>query len=68
MDAPLVQKGWGRGWLSDDQVPGDYSSADPTSWPGGHCALSPSPPADLLGSHSLPPPQHFNYKSKRFLS
>lgn len=34
MDALLVQKGWGRGWLRDDQVLGDYSSADPTSWQG----------------------------------
>lgn len=38
MDAPLGQRGWGRGWLSEDQAPGDYSSADPTSWPGAHRA------------------------------
>lgn len=36
MDVPLGQRGWGggRGALSEDQVPGDYSSADGTSWLG----------------------------------
>lgn len=55
MDAPLGQKGWGRGWLSDDQVPGGYSSADPTSWPGGIVPQTLSQPPSWFAGKSRAP-------------
>lgn len=72
MDAPPAGGAGGLGgWLSDDQARADYSSAVPTSWPGGQLAPGSLPAPTLcweVAGSLLLLLLLFNYKNKCFLS